>query len=844
MRIHPLLLLSLPLGLFTLSACTDDTGGTTDDEIGSESNSTTGDTGDTDGEDTDGTDTGGTNPGDGEIVECDPLPPAASGLCDTEGEAGASLLIRGDILAPETVYRGGSVLIEGGVIQCVGCDCGTPAEADAALTCADTVVSPGLINTHDHITFANNWPIGDGPDRYEHRHDWRKGLNGHATLPYDGGASPEEVLGAELRFVMGGATSTASAGSRSGLLRNLDSSGDLEGLQIQPADTDTFPLGDSNGDQESNSCDYGDPTSPNFVAGLDAYLPHVAEGIDRYAQNEFACTSVDPLDLLEPQTSLVHAVGVTADDVQAIADAKAKVIWSPRSNVVLYGQTAPVTLMDTLGVPLALGTDWIPSGSMNMLRELACAEYLDDVHFGDHFSDKQLWEMATTNAAFAVGAHRGIGMLKVGYAADIAMFAKAGEVDHAAVIHAHESTTALVLRGGTPLYGDVDIMGAAAIGAGNCEALDVCGAEKVACVAEDTSTTLSAIEAEVTYPLFFCDIPEDEPSCVPYRPVEFPDGVTASDQDGDGIPDDVDNCPTVFNPVFTTAAVTLFDEQPDVDLDDQGDVCDPCPFDASDSCAAAAANDIDGDGVANGVDNCPLTSNEGQADADLDGHGDVCDSCDQPNPGLLACSVGVEAIQNPDHPDHVPPGAPVSISGMFVTSISAGDDGFTAETGSGEPWTGITVFTGSNPANLQVGDQVTIAGTVEEYFDLTEIVDASITVDVPAPNPGELGFSAKLMSAVDIATGGAQAEPHESMLVRVEDVAITILNPDAPDDYDQFVVTDGLWIDDSNFEDLENTCNVGTNFAFIVGPLSYSFSEFKLLPRDAVDFGQSDCIPY
>ena len=48
-------------------------------------------------------------------------------------------------------------------------------------------------------------------------------------------------------------------------------------------------------------------------------------------------------------------------------------IWSPRSNVALYGDTAPVTLYDRMGVNIGLGTDWLISGSMNMLRELACA---------------------------------------------------------------------------------------------------------------------------------------------------------------------------------------------------------------------------------------------------------------------------------------------------------------------------------------------------------------------------------------------------------------------------------------------------------------------------------------
>ena len=46
--------------------------------------------------------------------------------------------------------------------------------------------------------------------------------------------------------------------------------------------------------------------------------------------------------------------------------------------------------------------------------------------------------------------------------------------------------------------------------------------------------------------------------------------------------------------------------------------------------------DFDGDGVADNIDNCPETPNSDQADADSDGVGDVCDNCpNAPNPDQL-----------------------------------------------------------------------------------------------------------------------------------------------------------------------------------------------------------------
>jgi hypothetical protein len=73
------------------------------------------------------------------------------------------------------------------------------------------------------------------------------------------------------------------------------------------------------------------------------------------------------------------------------------------------------------------------------------------------------------------------------------------------------------------------------------------------------------------------------------------------DSDGDGTPDETDNCPSVENP-----------DQSDLDADGIGDVCDP---------------DDDGDGVDDEIDNCPKTANPDQLDVDGDGVGDLCDNC-------------------------------------------------------------------------------------------------------------------------------------------------------------------------------------------------------------------------
>jgi N-acetylneuraminic acid mutarotase len=82
----------------------------------------------------------------------------------------------------------------------------------------------------------------------------------------------------------------------------------------------------------------------------------------------------------------------------------------------------------------------------------------------------------------------------------------------------------------------------------------------------------------------------------------------AADDDSDGLCDYDDNCPDLANA-----------DQTDTDGDLQGDVCDPCPVDAT--------NDEDSDSVCFGADNCPFDPNPDQGNADSDSVGNVCDNC-------------------------------------------------------------------------------------------------------------------------------------------------------------------------------------------------------------------------
>ena len=96
-----------------------------------------------------------------------------------------------------------------------------------------------------------------------------------------------------------------------------------------------------------------------------------------------------------------------------------KLIWSPQSNVSLYGQTTDVATAMNMQVNVALGPDWTPSGTMNMLTEAKCAQHISKTYWNSQLSDRHLVDMMTINAARALGVDDQIGSLEVGKKADI-----------------------------------------------------------------------------------------------------------------------------------------------------------------------------------------------------------------------------------------------------------------------------------------------------------------------------------------------------------------------------------------------------------------------------------------
>ena len=62
--------------------------------------------------------------------------------------------------------------------------------------------------------------------------------------------------------------------------------------------------------------------------------------------NEFVCASMGANDLVQPNSAFIHAIGLKPGDYVKMALDGTSIVWSPRSNVSLYGDTAQVAVCD------------------------------------------------------------------------------------------------------------------------------------------------------------------------------------------------------------------------------------------------------------------------------------------------------------------------------------------------------------------------------------------------------------------------------------------------------------------------------------------------------------------
>ena len=264
--------------------------------------------------------------------------------------------------------------------------CKLTAKTATQIVCPSGVISPSLVNPHDHLTYAQNNPYKNTGERYEQRNDWRERAERPTMLVVPGGShhgpgslrASSAVSSAERRPRVG-------AGRRQRrLLRHGRQPGPCGARAVHNcrwSSTATFPLGDVS---RHPACDrlrvperrHVERASPRTTP----ILPHVAEGIDALAARKRIRVShvEERPGPRRPRRARARSCRPSASRAFDYADMAQH---GTSSDLVAALEHHPVRQhrnrdgsVARMGINIALGTDLTATGSMDLLRELACAD--------------------------------------------------------------------------------------------------------------------------------------------------------------------------------------------------------------------------------------------------------------------------------------------------------------------------------------------------------------------------------------------------------------------------------------------------------------------------------------
>lgn len=372
-------------------------------------------------------------------------------------------ILEGTIVTMEdinNIITSGYILIRNGIIEDIWEEGESPPEGIENITLIKTngYIFPGLIDGHNHL-FYNNIPIWNLSTQYSNRYEWQASADYKPDISYPKAILTESgyanlkievVKYAEIKALIGGVTSIQGAPSDWSaytelLVRNIEHTNFGEDKVI----TQVSSVENWNEDYILSLYNTGE---------LDALFGHIGEGTDSLSHSEFGTLKSKGL-LIEPLVA-IHSVAFEREDFSEIADVGAKMIWSPTSNLLLYGDTADVKAAWEEGVCVGLAPDWSPSGPKNTLGSLKVADQWNINKLDGFFSDFNLIEMVTTNPAKMCGWESKVGKIKEGYYADLLVIDKYNdEFDpYRSLINAIDFDVKLVIVDGDPLYGILEYM--------------------------------------------------------------------------------------------------------------------------------------------------------------------------------------------------------------------------------------------------------------------------------------------------------------------------------------------------------------------------------------------------
>src|SRR5215813_16176 len=131
------------------------------------------------------------------------------------------------------------------------------------------------------------------------------------------------------------------------------------------------------------------------------------------------------LGILDPQWILIHGIHATELDIEQMARVGCSFVYTPSSEAIRGGGISPFANAQRAGVNVALGTDGpMVDYSVDMVEQMKVCSLMQHVRHLDptRMPVERVLEMATINAARALGLDNEIGSLEPGKRADLAVF--------------------------------------------------------------------------------------------------------------------------------------------------------------------------------------------------------------------------------------------------------------------------------------------------------------------------------------------------------------------------------------------------------------------------------------
>ncbi len=131
------------------------------------------------------------------------------------------------------------------------------------------------------------------------------------------------------------------------------------------------------------------------------------------------------LGVLDARWLLIHVINLSDSDIEMMRRAHCHAVYTPTSESMRGGGIGPWRGLDRAGINIALGTDGpMVDYSVDMVEQMKACLYIQNVKHLDPtaFSPERVIEMATIDAARALGMDGEIGSLEPGKRADLVVF--------------------------------------------------------------------------------------------------------------------------------------------------------------------------------------------------------------------------------------------------------------------------------------------------------------------------------------------------------------------------------------------------------------------------------------